>query len=145
MGEHMDVTMDTRRAHEYFLNELCYSIGPKGLKEKIKNDVNSFNLIDVRGYDDYIDGHIPFAMHVPYDELEEHFNMFSKEKVNIIYSYSIVCQLAKNTIILFHTIPSLCAKFVEILLFTCISNTYILLYDNLKKVQLQPHRKNLLN
>ena len=44
MGEHMDVTMDTRRAHEYFLNELCYSIGPKGLKEKIKNDVNSFNL-----------------------------------------------------------------------------------------------------
>ena len=96
MAEHMDVTMDTRRAHEYFLNELCYSIGPKGLKEKIKNDVNSFNLIDVRGYDDYIDGHIPFAMHVPYDELEEHFNMFSKEKVNIIYSYSIVCQLAKK-------------------------------------------------
>ena len=56
-----------------------------------------------------------------------------------------VCQLAKNTIILFHTISSLCAKFVEILLFTCISNTYILLYDNLKKVQLQPRRKNLLN
>lgn len=96
MNEHKDITMDTRRAHEYFLNELCYTLGPFELREKIKNELDSFNLVDVRDYEDYIDGHIPFATHVPYDSLESHLNMFSKEKVNVIYCYSSVCHLAKK-------------------------------------------------
>lgn len=96
MNEHMDITMDTHRAHEYFLNELCYSIGPHELKDLIKNDLNSFNLVDVRKYDHYIDGHIPFAMHLPIDEIDEHLNMFSKDKVNIVYSHSIFCHKAKK-------------------------------------------------
>lgn len=96
MADFNDITMDTHRAHEYFLNEYCYSLGPVELKEKIKNELSSFNLVDVRRYDDYIDGHIPFAMHVPYHELEEHYNMFSKDKVNVIYCYTVVCHLAKK-------------------------------------------------
>lgn len=61
MNEYKEITMDTRRAYEYFLNEISYSIGAHELKELISNDLNSFNLVDVRKYEDYIDGHIPFA------------------------------------------------------------------------------------
>lgn len=97
MNEHKDITMDTRRAHEYFLNELCYTIGPKELNHKIKNELESFNLIDMREYEEYIDGHIPYASHVPYSQIEEHYNMFSKEKVNIVYCECLVCHIAKKT------------------------------------------------
>lgn len=96
MNEHTDITMDTRRAHEYFLNEISYSIGAHELKKLISDDLNSFNLIDVRKYEDYIDGHIPYATHVPVDEIDGHLNMFSKEKVNIVYSQSIICRKSKK-------------------------------------------------
>lgn len=89
------ITKDTHRANEYFTNELCYSLGPSQLKEMIKDELTSFNLVDVRPYEDYIDGHIPFATHVPYLQLEENFNKFSKDKINVLYSGSPVCFLAK--------------------------------------------------
>ena len=76
------LTENTKKAEEFFLNELSFIMSPFELKRKIDDDIEDINIVDVRKYDDYIDGHIPFAIHVPFDSLEEHLVMFEKHKLN---------------------------------------------------------------
>lgn len=87
---------DTRQAKEFFLKELAYTVGPDRLKHMMEQHLEDFTLIDLRKYEDYIKGHIPYAIHVPFDQLEEQMVQFSKDKVNILYSYSILCNLSKK-------------------------------------------------
>ncbi len=94
MKELWEITKNTKRAKEYFENECAYKIGVHALKDKIENDLKSFNLIDVRSYDDYIDGHIPFAMHVPMEKIYDNFDKFTKDLPNIIYSGHPACMKA---------------------------------------------------
>ena len=84
---------DTKKAKEFFLEEISFCTGPFELKELIKEKIEELNIVDVRKYDDYIEGHIPFAIHVPFDSLEEHLVMFEKDKVNIVYCYNQFCKL----------------------------------------------------
>lgn len=83
---------DTHKAREFFLQMLSFTIVPKMLEEKIEKYLDKFNLFDLREYDDYIEGHIPYAEHVPFDKIEENLEMFSKDKINILYGASPLCQ-----------------------------------------------------
>ncbi len=87
-------TNDTNKAKEYFLNELAYTIGPLKLKKMLEKHLEEFDLFDLREYEDFIKGHIPFASHLPADQLEDQLVKFSKEKINILYSYNFTCHLA---------------------------------------------------
>ena len=91
------LTHDSSKARDYFLKELSFKMSVYELDEKIKNCIEELNIIDVRKYDDYIDGHIPFAIHVPFDSLEEHLVMFEKDRLNIVYSYCPYCKMALKT------------------------------------------------
>lgn len=85
-------TFDSNKAKEFFLEKISFQVTPRELEKLIKSDIENFNIVDVRKYDDYINGHIPFAIHVPLDSIEEHLVMFDKDKVNIVYSYCPYCQ-----------------------------------------------------
>ena len=87
------ITTNSHKAKEYFLEEISFTISPESLKDKLKDDLKEMNVIDVRAYDDYIDGHIPFAIHIPIETLDEHLAMLDKDKINIIYSYCPYCTL----------------------------------------------------
>ncbi len=91
-----EFTKDTHVAKEHFKKQLAFTIGADCLKHMMEKHLEEYNLIDIRKYDDYIKGHIPYAVHVPFEQLEEQMNKFSKDKINIIYSYSIFCQLSKK-------------------------------------------------
>lgn len=82
---------DTSAQKKYFGQKVAYSACPFGLNDIIKDDIKDFNIVDVRNYEDYIDGHIPFAVHIPIDEFEEHLNMLEHDKINIIYCESDFC------------------------------------------------------
>ncbi len=88
------ITFETKKARDFFLEKISFLTGPFELQELIKEKIEDINIIDVRRYDDYIDGHIPFAVHVPYETMDEYYEMFSKDKVNIIYCYNAYCKLA---------------------------------------------------
>ena len=75
-------TFDSGKAKDYFLKEISFKTNSHELNQKIKDCIEDLNIIDVRSYDDYIEGHIPFAIHVPLDSLEEHSMMFEKDKLN---------------------------------------------------------------
>ena len=82
---------DTMKQKTFFGTKLTYLICPFKLQEITKDCIENYNIIDVRDYDDYIDGHIPYAIHIPLDTFEEHFEMLEKDKINIIYCESDYC------------------------------------------------------
>lgn len=98
MKKYLKITNDLERAKKFFEDQMAYTIGPVGLKELIAKDVNSFNLLDVRRYEDYIEGHIPFAVHSPYEKLAENLKILEKDKPTIVYCYELTCGLAKSAI-----------------------------------------------
>ena len=85
---------DFKRAKHYFENILTYLVSPYELRGMIKKNVDAFNLIDVRDYEDYIDGHIEYAEHIPYHKIEENLDMLDKTKTTIVYCYNSSCQRA---------------------------------------------------
>lgn len=95
MFSHNDITKDLSRAKKFFEDIVSFTVGPFSLDDIIHNRVNSINLIDVRDYNNYIDGHIPYAIHIPYKD--ENFDVIDKSKVTIVYSYSDSCPRAYNT------------------------------------------------
>lgn len=101
MWQYLSITKDTDRAKKFFENFLSYTTDPYSLNELIKKDVNAFTLVDVRAYEDYINGHIPFAVHIPADKLKEHLNLLDREKPTIVYCYDQNCHLAKKSSIAF--------------------------------------------
>ena len=83
---------NTGKAKDYFLKKLAFTTGPDRLYKMIRDDLDKFVLIDLREYNDYIKGHIPYAVHIPFEKLEENMEMLSKDKINILYGYSLTCQ-----------------------------------------------------
>ena len=96
MFSHSDITKDFSRAKKYFEDIISYTVGPFSLDEMIVHRINSLNILDVREYTDYIEGHIPYAIHIPHKEIQEHCEMLNKEKVTVVYSYSDSCPRAYN-------------------------------------------------
>jgi len=92
-----EITKDLARAKKFFEDIISFTAGPYTLDEIIANRKDSINILDVREYDDYTSGHIPYAVHIPYKETEKHLELFDKSKVTIVYTYSDTCPRAYKT------------------------------------------------
>ena len=92
-----EITKDLSRAKKYFEDIISFTVGPYTLDEIIAHRIDTINILDVREYDNYIDGHIPYAVHIPYKEIKEHIEMLDKNKVTIVYTYSDSCPRAYNS------------------------------------------------
>ncbi len=97
MFSHGEITKDLSRGKKFFEDILSFTVGPFTLDEIIENRINTINIVDVREYNDYIEGHIPYAVHIPYKEAKEHIEMLDKSKVTVIYTYSDSCPRAYKT------------------------------------------------
>ncbi|MBR6164017.1 hypothetical protein IKQ26_09060 [bacterium] len=91
---HKNIVNDFERAKFYFENMSAYLISPYELNVMLKKSMNSFQLIDVRDYEDYLDGHIEFAQHIPPHKIEENLSMLDKTKPTIVYCYNPSCKRA---------------------------------------------------
>ncbi len=96
-GHNDEITKDLTRAKKFFEDIISFTIGPYSLDEMIAHRIENINIVDVREYDNYIDGHIPYAVHIPYKEIKEHIDMLDKDKITIVYTYSDTCPRAYNT------------------------------------------------
>ena len=97
MFHHKNITEDLSRAKKFFEDIVSFTIGPFSLDDTIARRIDAINIVDVREYQDYIEGHIPYAVHIPYKEAEKHIKMLNKDRVTIVYSYSDSCPRAYNT------------------------------------------------
>ena len=79
-------------ANEFFQNRLDFMRGPIELNEMIKSG-EALNIIDVRRPEDYTKGHIPGAVNLPESRWSS-FKGLSKDRPNVVYCYTEVCQLS---------------------------------------------------
>ncbi|MDD3237481.1 MAG: rhodanese-like domain-containing protein [Candidatus Gastranaerophilales bacterium] len=96
MFKYIEITNDLERSIDYFENELAYTMSPYDLEKEMDDYLNFFNLVDVRHYEDYISGHIPFAVHIPFENLVENLKIIDKSKPTIVYCYNATCHLGKK-------------------------------------------------
>ena len=89
---------DHAKAKAYFEDKLAFTIGPVELKRLMK--ANEVNVIDVRDSEDFAEGHISGAINLPQDQWHT-FEGLCKDKLNVLYSYSLVSHLAATAAVAF--------------------------------------------
>src|SRR5579884_1585085 len=83
---------DPAKAKTFFEDKISFTTGPVEVDRMLKNH-EDINVIDVREEEDYRAGHLPGALNLPHDKWDT-FEGLSKDKLNILYCYSMVCHLA---------------------------------------------------
>jgi len=87
----LELQKDSERASKFFAKMLAYTIGPVELKELMNS--GKVKIVDVRAKSDYETSHIPGAISVPKQEIQNHKEHFSKEETYVIYCYNQQCHL----------------------------------------------------
>lgn len=85
---------DPKIANKYFETKLTCVAGPMDL-DRITESGESVNIVDAREESDFESGHIPGAISLPQEQWSK-TKLFSKKKLNIIYSYSADCMLSSE-------------------------------------------------
>jgi rhodanese-related sulfurtransferase len=91
------------KAKKYFEAKMAFTTGPVEL-ERMVQEGQPVNIVDVRAAEDYAEGHIPGAVNLPKDQWHDTKILKSrlrKDKINVLYCYSHVCHLAATAAVLF--------------------------------------------
>ena len=92
---------DTEAAVKYFEEELNFTATPVSVK-KIAEGKGDGVIIDLRKKNDFDKGHIPGAINLPFDQYDGfegnqvEFPGLSKDKINYVYCYVLLCDLSKK-------------------------------------------------
>jgi rhodanese-related sulfurtransferase len=89
---------DPVKAKAFFESKMAFTTGPVELERMMKE--GNVNIVDVRADDDYAKGHIPGAVNLPKDRWAT-LQGLRKDRVNVLYCYSLVCHLAATAAIQF--------------------------------------------
>lgn len=85
---------NTQDAKAYFINRLAYTLGPAELKNFMEK--GGIKIVDVRNEADYNIGHIPGAISIPKENLDQNLDKLSKDEITIVYCYNQQCHLGDN-------------------------------------------------
>ena len=92
---------DTQAAVKYFEDELNFTAN-RGSVKKVSEGKMDGVIIDLRKKDDFDKGHIPGAINMPFDKydgfegLKSEFPELSKNKINYVYCYELLCNLSQK-------------------------------------------------
>lgn len=96
------IEQDSTSAEQYFFNEMNFTTNPHGLKDVIDGKKHNVIIIDIRSEKDFLKGHIPGAVNLPYDKYdgfegsETIFPSLRKDSFNYIYCYELLCNLSQK-------------------------------------------------
>lgn len=96
-----DKVQDTEAAVRYFENELNFTAGP-GTARKVSEGKLDGVIVDLRRKEHFEKGHIPGAINLPFDEHDsfegdqKDFPGLSKDKINYLYCYELLCNLSQK-------------------------------------------------
>jgi rhodanese-related sulfurtransferase len=89
----------TEAAIKFFEAKLAFEIGPVALNNKLNNK-EVLQIIDLRTPELYAKGHIPTAINVSIEELEQHATKLNKDETTIVYCYELTCALSTKAALL---------------------------------------------
>lgn len=52
---------------------------------ELENNLEKYFIIDVRTRDEYLDGHVPGSINIPYDEILENLDKIDTDKSLVLY------------------------------------------------------------
>ncbi len=84
---------DATKAKEYFSLKDKFILGPHELNQVLQDQSEMINIIDVRQPGDYARAHLPGAINLPREQWKT-VSGLKKDKLNVIYCYSLDCPLA---------------------------------------------------
>lgn len=84
---------EAAKAKEYFALREKFILGPSELNQAIQERTLLINIIDVRQPSDYVKGHLPGAINLPQEQWKT-VSGLKKDRLNVIYCYSLDCPLA---------------------------------------------------
>ena len=86
-------------AKQFFEKKMQFTTGPVELNRMMEQS-QGVNVVDVRAAEDYAKGHIPGAINLPKEKWDA-LTGLSKDKQNVLYCYSHVCHLAASAAVQF--------------------------------------------
>lgn len=93
---------EAAKAKEYFSLRDQFILGPTELYHAFQEQAEMIQIIDVRQPADYAKGHLPGAINLPQDQWNT-VSGLKKDRLNVIYCYSLDCPLAAKAAIEFAT------------------------------------------
>ena len=92
---------DTARAVRYFEEELSFTANPGSVKKVTEGKLEGV-IVDLRRKEHFDRGHIPGAINLPFDQYngfdgqQVSFPGLSKDKINYVYCYELLCNLSQK-------------------------------------------------
>jgi len=77
----------------YFEAKLAAELGPHNVKRLLESGGRDVVLLDVRSREGYEAGHLPQAIHIPFEELPARARELPKDKEIIAYCWDVTCLL----------------------------------------------------
>jgi rhodanese-related sulfurtransferase len=90
---------DVDLARKHYEEKLKITLGPYEMKETMNDPMTKgkYLVIDVRNHDSYVQEHVPGAINIPEDELEDRIDEIPRNgKDIIVYCWTVVCHLAAH-------------------------------------------------
>jgi rhodanese-related sulfurtransferase len=84
-----EIRFDSEKAKCFFSEILAFTISPVELKSLLED--GNVKVVDVREAQDYDIAHIPSAISIPLNVLQEHLDKLSKEETTVVYCYNREC------------------------------------------------------
>ena len=78
---------------DYFKAKLEAELGPHDLKRRLDEEGKEIVVLDVRKRNGFEEGHIPGAVSIPFEELEERYKELPKDKEIVTYCWNVTCLL----------------------------------------------------
>ena len=78
----------------YFEHKLAAELGPHNVKRLLQERPQELVLLDVRSREGYRQGHLPGAVHIPFEELPMRLGELSKRQEVITYCWDVTCLLS---------------------------------------------------
>ena len=88
------IRLSPTRLKAYFEAKLAAELGPHNVKRLMDAGDRSFVLLDVRSSQGYREGHLPGAVHIPFEELPGRIRELPKTKDIITYCWDVTCILS---------------------------------------------------
>ena len=78
---------------KYFEAKLTAELGPHNVKRLLDAKADDIVVLDVRSREGYREGHLPGAIHIPFEELPARLKELPKNKDIISYCWDVTCIL----------------------------------------------------
>ena len=87
------VSKESLKAAEHFQAKLDFESNPYALKATLDKG-EKVQIIDLRTPELFAEGHIPGAINVNYEKLEQYLPNIDSNTTTVVYCYSLLCSLA---------------------------------------------------